>query len=141
MKRAGQRSRLAAIEAALGSGGVRIVIEGGVPAPAANSAPAEPVQLDLPLPKPPPGPSRASGRAFTWAPRRPRKSILGLLRPFRNPKLPAGRRPGGKTSAGAAIVVNAPRTDPERSPPPLRSKSWEAEGKIATPNHPLWEAH
>lgn len=49
MKRAGQRSRLAAIEAALAPGGAVIKIEGGVP-DALASKPADPVQLELPLP-------------------------------------------------------------------------------------------
>jgi hypothetical protein len=64
VKRAGQRSRLAAIEAALGAGGVVIKIEGGVPDAIAAPISAEPVQLDLPLPKPPPSPSRGAGRVF-----------------------------------------------------------------------------
>lgn len=67
MKRAGQRSRLAAIEAALAPGGTVIKIEGGMPETAAAAGFAELVQLELPLPAPS-RPSRGAGRVFTKPP-------------------------------------------------------------------------
>ncbi len=65
MKRSGQRSRLAAIEAALAPGGTILKILGGVPDPAAAAAPAEPQQLELPLPVPSARVARPVGRMFT----------------------------------------------------------------------------